>query len=168
MRFLEAVSSQKSREALTTAYAAGLRVSEVAALKIADIESSRMVMRIENGPFGRHRGRQVALFRVVDAAARRLAQLLAPPRPSPYLFPGRTPDKPIGPTMLDAASRSAAAATKIDKRVSAHVSRHSFATQRLEGGTDIRIIQVVLGHENLSATTRPLDRLSPEGGAFIT
>ncbi len=171
VRFLEAVSSLKARVALTTAYAAGLRVSEVAALKVADIESDRMVMRIENGKGGKQR--YVMLSAPLLGILRSYWRLT---RPSPYLFAGRTPDKPIEPTVLHAACRSAAAAAGIDKRVSVHVLRHSFATHLLESGTDIRIIQVLLGHENLSTTARytrvstgliattasPLDRLSLE------
>jgi site-specific recombinase XerD len=169
VRFLEAVSSLKSRVALTTAYAAGLRVSEVAALKVADIESDRMVMRIENGKGGKQR--YVMLSGPLLGVLRSYWRLT---RPSLFLFPGRTLDKPIEPTVLHAACRSAAAAAGIDKRVSVHVLRHSFATHLLESGTDIRIIQVLLGHEQLSTTARythvstgliagtasPLDRLS--------
>jgi integrase/recombinase XerD len=75
-------------------------------------------------------------------------------RPTLNLFPGRSLDKPIEPTVLDAACRSAAAAVGLDKRVSVHALRHSFATHLLESGVDIRIIQVLLGCENLSATMR--------------
>ena len=97
-------------------------------------------------------------------------------RPPLFLFPGRAPDKPIDPTVLHAACRLAAAVAGLDKNVSVHVLRHSFATHLLESGVDIRIIQVLLGHENLSTTARytrvsthviantasPLDRLSLE------
>jgi site-specific recombinase XerD len=120
VRFLEAVSSLKSRVALTTAYAAGLRVSEVAALKVADIESDRMVMRIENGKGGKQR--YVMLSAPLLGVLRSYWRLA---RPSLFLFPGRTPDKPIEPTVLHAACRSAAAAARIDKRVSVHVLRHN-------------------------------------------
>ncbi|MFZ1962060.1 MAG: site-specific integrase [Roseiarcus sp.] len=169
VRFLEAVSSLKARVALTTAYAAGLRVSEVAALKIADVDSRRMVMRIERGKGGKER--YVMLSEPLLAILRSYWRLARPER---FLFPGRGPDKPIEPTVLHAACRSAAAVAGLDKQVSVHVLRHSFATHLLESGVDIRIIQVLLGHENLSTTARytrvstqligntasPLDRLS--------
>jgi len=169
VRFLEAVSSLKARVALTTAYAAGLRVSEVAALRVRDIDSQRMVMRIEHGKGGKER--YVMLCASLLGILRSYWHL---ERPKPFLFPGRTADTPINPTVLHAACRSAAAAAGLDKRVSVHVLRHSFATHLLESGVDIRIIQVLLGHENLSTTARytrvssqviartesPLDRLS--------
>ena len=169
VRFLEAVSSLKSRVALTTAYAAGLRVSEVVALKLRDIDSDRRVIRIENGKGGKER--YVMLSAPLLGILRSYWRLA---RPSLYLFPGRTEDKPIEQTVLHAACRSAAAAARLDKRVSVHVLRHSFATHLLESGADIRVIQVLLGHENLSTTARytrvstgliaatasPLDRLS--------
>jgi len=169
VRFLESVSSLKARVALTTAYAAGLRVSEVAALKVCDVDSSRMMMRIEHGKGGKER--YAMLSAPLLDILRSYWRLTRPPL---YLFPGRTSDKPIEPTVLHAACRSAAAAAGLDKRVSVHVLRHSFATHLLESGVDIRIIQVLLGHENLSTTARytrvsrqligntasPLDRLS--------
>ena len=169
VRFLESVSSLKARVALTTAYAAGLRVSEVAALKVCDIDSGRMVMRIEHGKGGKER--YAMLSAALLGILRSYWRLTRPPL---FLFPGRAPDKPIEPTVLHAACRSAAAAAGLDKRVSVHVLRHSFATHLLESGVDIRIIQVLLGHENLSTTPRytrvstqvigntasPLDRLS--------
>ena len=169
VRFLESISSLKARVALTTAYAAGLRVSEVVVLKIGDIDSGRMVMRIEHGKGGKER--YAMLSAPLLGILRSYWRLARPPL---YLFPGRAPDKPIEPTVLHAACRSAAAAAGLDKRVSVHVLRHSFATHLLESGVDIRIIQVLLGHENLSTTARytrvstqvigatasPLDRLS--------
>lgn len=169
VRFLESVSSLKARVALTTAYAAGLRVSEVAALKVRDIDNQRMVMRIEHGKGGKER--YVMLSEALLGILRSYWRLARPPL---FLFPGRTSDTPIDPTALHAACRSATAAAGLDKRVSVHVLRHSFATHLLESGVDIRIIQVLLGHENLSTTARytrvstqligntasPLDRLS--------
>lgn len=169
VQFLEAVSSLKARVALTTAYAAGLRVSEVAALTVGDVDSGRMVMRIAHGKGGKER--YVMLSAALLGILRSYWRLARPPV---FLFPGRTPDTPVDPTVLHAACRSAAAAAGLGKRVSVHVLRHSFATHLLESGVDIRIIQVLLGHENLSTTARytrvstkligqttsPLDRLS--------
>ena len=106
-------------------------------LKVRDIDSGRMVMRIEHGKGGKER--YAMLSAPLLGILRRYWRLTRPPL---YLFPGRTPDKPIEPTVLHAACRSAPAAARLDKRVSVHVLRHSFATHLLETGVDIRIIQV--------------------------
>ena len=171
VRFLEAVPSLKSRTALTTAYAAGLRVSEVVALKVADIDSARMLIRVEQGK-GR-KDRYVMLSAQLLAILRTYWRLA---KPCHWLFPGRDQDRPIDQTVLHAACRSAREAAGLAKRVTVHTLRHSFATHLLEGGADIRIIQVLLGHTNISTTARytqvssstiqktasPLDRLRLE------
>jgi len=171
VRFLEAVPSLKCRAALTTAYAAGLRASEVTRLEIANVDSSRMVIRVEQGKGGRDR--YVMLSPQLLGILRSYWRLA---RPARWLFPGRDPEHPIHPTVLHAACRSARAASGLDKKITVHTLRHSFATHLLEGGTDIRIIQVLLGHSSLHTTARythvatstirgtpsPLDRLRLE------
>src|ERR1700746_3862470 len=169
--FLEAVPSLKARTALTTAYAAGLRASEAVGLKVADIDSGRMVIRVEQGKGGKDR--YVMLSAQLLGILRPYGRLA---RPREWLFPGRDAGKPIDVQVLHAACRSACAAAGLAKRVTVHTLRHSFATHLLESGTDIRIIQVLLGHSNLSSTARytrvsnglirwtesPLDRLTLE------
>jgi integrase/recombinase XerD len=171
VRFLEAVPSLKSRTALTTAYAAGLRVSEVVALKVADIDSGRMLIRVEQGKGGKDR--YVMLSAQLLAILRTYWRLA---RPRHWLFPGRDEEHPIDQTVLHAACRSACEAAGLTKHVTVHTLRHSFATHLLESGADIRIIQVLLGHTNISTTARyaqvatstiqgtasPLDRLRLE------
>jgi site-specific recombinase XerD len=171
VQFLEAVSSLKSRAALTCCYAAGLRASEVAGLMVADIDSARGVILVRHGKGAKDRN--VMLSPQLLGILRTYWRLA---RPRLYLFPGRDEDQPINPTVLHAACRSAAKAAGLTKRVTLHTLRHSFATHLLENGTDIRIIQVLLGHNNLSSTARytqvathtiratqsPLDRLSLE------
>lgn len=171
VRFLEAVPSLKTRAALTTAYAAGLRASEAVGLKVGDIDSGRMVIGVEHGKGGKDRTVMLSVqLLVILRTYWRLA------RPGHWLFPGRDESKPIDVQVLHSACRSARAAAGIDKRVTVHTLRHSFATHLLESGTDIRIIQVLLGHSNLSSTARytqvsnrlirqttsPLDRLTLE------
>ena len=146
VRFLEAVPSLKSRAALTTAYAAGLRASEAASLKVGNIDSSRMVIRIEQGKGDRDR--YVMLSPQLLGILRSYWRLA---RPVHWLFPG--PEHPINATVLHAACRSACAASGLGKRVTVHTLRHSFATHLLEGGTDIRIIQALLGHARIATTT---------------
>ena len=171
VRFLEAVPSLKARAALTTAYAAGLRASEAVSLKMADIDSGRMVIQVRHGKGAKDR--TVMLSHQLLAILRTYWRLA---RPEDWLFPGRGPDKPIDVQVLHAACRSATKAAGLVKRVSVHTLRHSFATHLLESGVDIRIIQVLLGHNSLSTTARythvatttiaktksPLDRLSLE------
>ncbi|HEY3800471.1 MAG TPA: site-specific integrase [Caulobacteraceae bacterium] len=171
VRFLEAVPSLKARAALTTAYAAGLRASEAASLKVADIDSSRMVIRIEQGKGGRDR---YAMLSPQLLGILRSYWRIA--RPMQWLFPSRDGEHSIHPVVLHAACRSACAASGLAKRVTVHTLRHSFATHLLESGTDIRIIQALLGHNSLHTTARythvatstigrtpsPLDRLRLE------
>jgi site-specific recombinase XerD len=149
VRFLEAVPSLKTRVALTTAYAAGLRASEVVGLKVSDIDSVRMVIRVEHGKGGKDRTVMLSaqLLRILRTYWR-----LA--RPQHWLFPGRDESHPVDVQVLHAACRSARAAAGLAKRVTVHTLRHSFATHLLENGTDIRIIQVLLGHANLASTAR--------------
>ena len=169
--FLEAIPSLKSRIALTTVYATGLRVSEVAFLKVADIDSQRMVIRVEQGKGGRDRYVMLSpqLLKILRAYWRLT-------RPTRWLFPGRDSQRPLDATVLHAACRSAHIAAGLNKRVTVHTLRHSFATHLLENGADIRVIQVLLGHASLQSTARyaqvatktisqtpsPLDRLRLE------
>jgi site-specific recombinase XerD len=149
VRFLEAVPSLRTRVALTTAYAAGLRASEAVSLKVANIDSGRMVIRVQQGKGGKDR--YVMLSAQLLGILRTYWRLA---RPKDWLFPGRDPANPIEVNVLHAACRSACAASGLTKRVTVHTLRHSFATHLLESGTDIRIIQVLLGHSNLSSTAR--------------
>jgi len=144
--FLEAVPGLKSRTALTTAYAAGLRVSEVVRLKVPDIESHRMLIRVEQGKGGKDR--YAMLSKQLLLVLRTYWRLT---RPTHWLFPGSDSSRPLNREVLYAACRSACKATGL-KRVTVHTLRHSFATHLLENGTDIRIIQTLLGHNHLSST----------------
>jgi integrase/recombinase XerD len=140
VRFLEAVSSLKSRAALTTAYAAGLRASEVAGLRVEDVDSDRGVILVRHGKGAKDRN--VMLSPQLLGILRTYWRLA---RPKTFLFPGRDDAHSIDPTVLHAACRSAVKAAGLTKRVTLHTLRHSFATHLLENGTDIRIIQVLLG-----------------------
>ena len=148
VRFLEAVPSLKTRAALTTAYAAGLRASEAVGLKVADIDSGRMVIRVEHGKGGKDR--YVMLSTQLLDILRTYWRLA---RPRHWLFPGREESKPIDVQVLYSACRSACAAAGLAKRVTVHTLRHSFATHLLESGTDIRIIQVLLETETYCPST---------------
>jgi len=152
-RLIEAVGNLKHRTALSVAYGAGLRASEVIALKVGDIDSTRMVLRIEQG---KGRKDRYALLpplllerlRTWWRAARAQGQIL----PGGWLFPGLNPIDPLSTRQLNRVVHEAAAAAHIDKRVSMHTLRHCFATHLLEQKVDIRTIQVLLGHKKLETT----------------
>jgi site-specific recombinase XerD len=146
-RFLDAAPGLKYKAALSVAYGAGLHVSEVVALKVSDIDSKRMVIRIEQGKG--HKDRYVML-------SPHLLELLRAwykaARPQGWLFPGMNPVNPMSARQLRRACDTAAQMAEIGKSVSPHTLRHSFATHLLEQNTDIRVIQVLLGHAKLDTT----------------
>jgi site-specific recombinase XerD len=152
-RLIAAAPNLRSQTALSVAYATGLRVSEVVSLKVTDIDSKRMVLRIEQGK-GR-KDRYAILSPVLLERLRawwRLAHAQGKMLPDGWLFPGLNPVEPLTARQLNRAIHSAAETAKIDKRVSMHTLRHSFATHLLEQKVDIRLIQVMLGHKKLETT----------------
>ncbi len=137
----------KYRAALSVAYGCGLRVSEIAHLKVADVDSARMLIRVEQG-----KGRKDRYVMLSPELLDLLRQWWLVKRSRGWLFPGQQPVQPITTRQLDRACRTAAQAARLDKRVSMHTLRHSFATHLLERKTDIRVIQVLLGHKKLDTT----------------
>jgi integrase/recombinase XerD len=174
-RLLDATTCLKHQAALSVAYGAGLRVAEVAALKVSDINSERMLLRVERGKGGRYRNAMLpegllALLREWWKAGRQQGVMHS----DGWLFPGQSAMKPISTRQLHRVVVEAAQAADIAKRVGPHTLRHSFATHLLEDGVDIRIIQALLGHAKLDTTafytkvatrtmravTSPLDKLT--------
>src|ERR1700686_4239394 len=179
---LQAASAPKYKAAFATAYGAGLRVSEVVALKVGDIDSERMLLRVERGKGGKDRHAMLSpqlleLLRAWWREGRRHSLLL----PGGWLFSRSQPDRAAFDPSDHRAVHAAADAAGIKKRVSMHTLRHSFATHLLEQDTDIRVIQVLLGHAKLETTalytrvatttirsvTSPLDRLAPLPAAIV-
>lgn len=152
-RLIEAAGNLKHQTALSVAYGAGLRVSEVVALKVGDIDSQRMTLRIEQGKGSKDR--YAMLSPVLLERLRtwwKFAHAQGKMLPGGWLFPGLDPIDPLSTRQLNRAIHAAAEAAGIDKRVSMHTLRHSFATHLLEQKVDIRIIQVLLGHKKLETT----------------
>ncbi len=148
-RLLDAAPGLKYKAALSVAYGAGLRASEVVSLKIADIDSTRMVIRVEQGKGAKDRYAMLS-----DLLLDVLRAWWKEARPQGWLFPGQNPVNPLTTRQLRRACHAAAETAGIDKRVSLHTLRHSFATHLLEQKVDIRIIQVLLGHSKLDTTAR--------------
>jgi site-specific recombinase XerD len=150
-RFLDALQNPKHRALLMTAYAGGLRLSEVAHLRVEDIDSARMVIHVRQGK-GR-RDRDVMLSPRLLAVLREYWKAY---RPKPFLFSGRKPDRPVALRTVQMVCQRALEASGLSKSVHMHTLRHSFATHLLESGTDLRTIQVLLGHRSFSTTARYL------------
>ena len=154
-RLLQAVTNRKHRAALSVAYGAGLRVSEVVHLKVGDIDSQRMVIRVEQGK-GK-KDRYAMLSPSLLKALRswwRYAHSKGKMLPAGWLLPGQNPANPLSTRQLNKACHAATQAAGLDKRVSMHSLRHAFATHLLEQKEDIRVIQVLLGHKKLETTAR--------------
>lgn len=154
-RLFQAAGSLKYQAALGVAYGAGLRANEVVHLKVTDIDSERMIIRVEQGKGQRDRQAMLspALLTILRAwwrEGRGERKLL----PGGWLFPGQNPVNPMSTRQLNRAFHLACAAAEIDKRVSLHSLRHAFATHLLEHHEDIRIIQVLLGHKKIENTAR--------------
>jgi site-specific recombinase XerD len=146
-RFLEAAPGVKYKAAFSVAYGAGLRVSEVAALKVCDIDSERMMLRVDQG-----KGRKDRHAMLSPILLELLRDWWCIARPKAWLFPGRDPLQPMSTRQLNRACHAAADMAEITKRVSPHTLRHGFATHLLEQNVDIRVIQVLLGHAKLETT----------------
>jgi len=168
-RLLEAASGPKYKAALSAAYGAGLRVSEVVALKVSDIDSERLLLRIEQG-----KGRKDRFAMLSPKLLDLLRDWYRIARPAIWLFPGRDRMLPMTTRQFNRAVHTAAGMAGIKKRVTPHTLRHSFATHLLEQNTDVRLIQVLLGHAKVDTTAlytqvatnviravmSPLDRLT--------
>jgi integrase/recombinase XerD len=169
VRLLEAAPGVKYKAAFSVAYGAGLRVSEVALLKVHDIDSERMMLRVEQG-----KGRKDRYAMLSPLLLDLLRDWWRIARPKAWLFPGQDPLQPISTRQINRACHAAADMARITKRVTPHTLRHSFATHLLEQSVDVRVIQVLLGHSKLDTTalytriatntiravTSPLERLS--------
>jgi site-specific recombinase XerD len=171
VRLLRAIGNVKHRTVAMVLYGAGLRITEALALQLRDVDSARMVLTVRHGKGDRDR--QVALSSVLLEALRVYWRAY---RPSRWLFPGQKADRPLGPSTIQRAVKAARLKAKIAKPATPHTLRHSYATHLMEAGTDLRVIQTLLGHgslrttaiythvatERVRATRSPLDALSPE------
>jgi site-specific recombinase XerD len=170
-RFFRAIPSLKQRTILMLAYGAGLRVGEVVQLRLSDIDRQRRVIHVRQG-----KGKKDRYTMLSPALAEMLDRYLWAAQPEDLLFTTRRPDRPITPSTVQRYCIAARRAAGIDKQISPHTLRHSFATHLLEGGTDLRVIQVLLGHASprttaiythvstamIGKTCSPLDRLPSE------
>ena len=137
----------KYKAALSVAYGAGLRASEVVTLKVSDIDSTREILRVEQG-----KGRKDRYAMLSPQLLELLRAWWRQTRPRGWLFPGQNPVNPLTTRQLNRAFHAAAEMAEINKKVSPHTLRHSFATHLLEQQIDVRVIQVLLGHAKLDTT----------------
>jgi site-specific recombinase XerD len=148
-RLLAAVNNQRNRTVMEVAYATGLRLGEVLHLRLGDIDSGRMILRVEQG-----KGRKDRNVMLGPALLESLRAYWKRYQPREWLFPGKDPSRPVSPTLIQKAFIQAKWRARIEKPVSFHSLRHSFATQLLESGVNLRTIQALLGHRSLGTTQR--------------
>ncbi len=146
-QFFASVTSVKYRAIFMTAYAAGLRVSEVVQLRVTDIDSQRMVINVRQG-----KGRKDRYVMLSPKLLDLLRLYWKVTRPSVWLFPGRTPGHHVSLSIVQRVCKKAAASSGLTKSVTLRTLRHSFATHLLEAGADVRTIQMLLGHRSLQTT----------------
>jgi site-specific recombinase XerD len=149
LQFFDHVEGMKNRAALMTSYGAGLRVSETVGLKVSDIDSQRMLIRVEQGKGQKDRYAMLSP-RLLEVLRRYWRSY----RPRHFLFPSWREHRHMSATSLQTACREATARSGLRKRVTVHTLRHSFATHLLENGTDVRVIQALLGHSRIDTTAR--------------
>jgi site-specific recombinase XerD len=150
-QFLDCVQNSKHRAILTTCYAAGLRISEALHLKPTAIDSRRMVIRVEQG-----KGQKDRYVMLSPKLLETLRIYWRARRPKAWLFPGDHPAQPITRGAVDEACEKAHRLSGLSKPVTPHSLRHAFAVHLLEAGTDVRTIQLLLGHRSLATTARYL------------
>jgi integrase/recombinase XerD len=151
LRFLGCVSSTKHRAILTTCYAAGLRISEAVRLKTTDIDSQRMVIRVEQG-----KGQKDRYVMLSSKLLETLRSYWRTMRTKEFLFEGDVPGQPINRSSVELACHKARRLSGIRKPITPHSLRHGFAVHLLESGTDVRTIQLLLGHRSLATTAQYL------------
>jgi integrase/recombinase XerD len=148
-QFLQSITNIKYRTIFITAYAAGLRISEVIHLRVGDIDSQRMMLRINQG-----KGRKDRFVMLSLKLLFILRAYFKAVRPSGWFFPARNPDRPLSASTVQQACKKARTASGLHKAVTVRALRHSFATHLLDDGTDLRTIQLLLGHKRLDTTQR--------------
>ena len=151
LQFLACVPSPKHRAILTTCYAAGLRISEVLHLRPTDIDSRRMVIRVDQG-----KGQKDRYVMLSPKLLELLRTWWRVERSSAWLFPGDRPGQAISKDAVEQACQKARRRCGIPKPITPHLLRHAFAVHLLEAGTDVRTIQLLLGHRSLATTARYL------------
>jgi site-specific recombinase XerD len=151
LHFLESIASVKHRTILMTAYAAGLRVSEATRLKLTDIDSQRMMLRVEQG-----KGQKDRYVMLSPRLLEILRAYWKVTHPKVWLFPGDVPSRPITRSAVEQACQKARRVSGIKKPITPHSLRHGFASHLLEAGTNVRTIQLLMGHRSLATTAKYL------------
>ena len=157
-RLLAAVPTLRERVAMELAYGGGLRLNEVLRVKVTDIDSQRMILRVDQG-----KGRKDRNVMLSPRLLETLRAYWRQSRPKVWLFPGHGAKRPMNATILQRAFKRAKEEARIEKPVSFHTLRHSFATHLLESGENLRTIQALLGHSALATT----ERYTHVGGDYL-